>query len=220
MRKLFCRLCIPIFIGLILYVNYTYTIVTVQKSNQPEKLLGVIDGGLSHPHNNVVNQVILSKKYDNQHGDMILYFIEKYDKKISIAYYNAESNNKITTKSIIEGLNWMLDNRISRVCISMSTSFYSEELQNWINEHSKAIEIYASYNNLENTLDYPAQYNNVIGMGVNSQANYKPSDIIYKSNKILLIGRGLHIYKGNSYLAPMQMIIAERGGLQLWNESE
>ena len=75
---------------------------------------------------------------------------------------------------------------------------------------SKAISRVKS--NLYNTIDYPAQYANVIGVGRGSQIEYKEIDVKFRTNKILLIGNGINVYNGNSYLAPMQMVREQRKG--------
>lgn len=66
--------------------------------------------------------------------------------------------------------------------------------------------------------DYPAQYSNVIGVGADYKINYKSIDVRCKTNKIILYRQGIHIYKGNSYLAPMTMINDE-GGKSVYEES-
>lgn len=207
---------ITIVISLIIYIVSSYVIVLPQKDSV--LVLGIIDGDLSFTHDNVINTVPLVEEGEKQHGDMILSFIEEYNCNVDIAYYDAENNNEISTKSLIEGLNWMIENNIKCVCISLSSDFYSEELETWINEHSDTIKIYASYNNSSNTLDYPAQYSNVIGVGADSKINYKSIDVRCKTNKIILYRQGIHIYKGNSYLAPMTMINDE-GGKSVYEES-
>ena len=207
---------ITIVISLIIYIVSSYVIVLPQKDSV--LVLGIIDGDLSFTHDNVINTVPLVEEGEKQHGDMILSFIEEYNCNVDIAYYDAENNNEISTKSLIEGLNWMIENNIKCVCISLSSDFYSEELETWINEHSDTIKIYASYNNSSNTLDYPAQHSNVIGVGADSKINYKSIDVRCKTNKIILYRQGIHIYKGNSYLAPMTMINDE-GGKSVYEES-
>lgn len=145
------KLIIIIFIIIIILSGFflTYTVVFSINNNESEITLGIIDGNLSMSHNNIFNSVNIATEKQEQHGDLILYFLEKYDNNAKIAYYDAEKDNKINTESIINGLNWMIDNKVSCVCISLSSAYYSEDLQTWINKHNKEITIYASYSNLE-----------------------------------------------------------------------
>ena len=101
----------------------------------------------------------------------------------------------------------MEQNGVGIICISLSSHSYYEEFQSKL-RNTNAI-IYASYNNKRNTYDYPAMYENVIGVGTyNSIVNIKESDIIYKSNKILFFKNGIKYYKGNSFLALYEAIKA------------
>lgn len=173
--------------------------------------MGIIDGDLSIEHDNILNNVSMLKNGEMQHGDQILSFLEKYNKDIKVVYYDAEIDGKISTETLIAGLKWMLTHNIDNVCISLSSDFYSDTLESWINEHKNEITIYASYNNLYNSLDYPAQYTNVIGVGSDSKVIYKEKDIQCRTNNIILIDEKIHLYSGNSYLAPLQMIIDIKG---------
>lgn len=93
---------ITIVISLIIYIVSSYVIVLPQKDSV--LVLGIIDGDLSFTHDNVINTVPLVEEGEKQHGDMILSFIEEYNRNVDIAYYDAENNNEISTKSLIEGL--------------------------------------------------------------------------------------------------------------------
>ena len=66
---------------------------------------------------------------------------------------------------------------ISCICISLSRSYYSNELQDWLHQNASVVKVYASYNNTPNTFDYPAQYTDVIGVGSNPEIAYKNVDI-------------------------------------------
>ena len=67
-------------------------------------------------------------------------------------------------------------------------------------------QIYASYSNLKNSIDYPAMYQNVIGCGYAKGALNKAIDNMYKSNRIIVWNNGLAYYKGNSYLSLYTML--------------
>lgn len=169
---------------------------------------GIIDGHLSKEHENVNFCGTISIDEKNiSHGDLILEFITKYNKQICPYYYDAENNNgKIDSESIIEGLEWMLDNRVEYVSISLSSNYYSKKLDTWITKHSDDITIYASYNNIISSIDYPAQYDGVIGIGSDKRISYKENDVQFDSNCVLLISDRLYLYSGNSYLAPLYML--------------
>ena len=80
------------------------------------------------------------------------------------------------------------------------------KLEKWIIDHSDDIKVYASYNNLLNSFDYPAQYEKVIGVGTNKILNGKNIDVLYRSHEIIVLSGGIKIYSGNSYLAPYTML--------------
>lgn len=98
----------------------------------------------------------------------MLDFIEKVS-DVSIAYFDAcDEFGKINTERIITGLEWMKENDIKYVNISLSGNRYSEELENWL-EDNPDIHVYASYNNNKNSFDYPAMYDGVIGSSVDEE---------------------------------------------------
>ena len=122
-------------------------------------------------------------------------------------YYFDASNNegKIETKGIIEGLEWMVDNSVEKVNISLSTKTMNNELKSWIKDHNEIL-IYASYNNRINSYDYPAMYPKVYASGTDSRINYKDIDIKYKNNNIIILPNVFKIYHGNSYLSIISML--------------
>lgn len=133
---------------------------------------GIIDGSLNVEHGNVLETNSIVGNADTiLHGDTVLEFIERILPASSVYYYNAEYEGIISTDTILEGLEWMLDRKVDCVAISLSGKRYSEELEKWITSHSDDVKVYASYNNLLNTFDYPAQYEKVIGVGTNEISN-------------------------------------------------
>ncbi len=42
--------------------------------------------------------------------------------------------------------------------------------------------------------------------GLLFENNYKTSDVVYKSNNIMVFNNGFHYYKGNSYLSIITML--------------
>lgn len=185
---------------------YEYLFLLPINSNT-RLIYGVIDGSLNAEHSNVVETNAFVGDDDTiLHGDSVLEFIERISPRSSVYYYNAEDESNITTDAILEGLEWMLDKKVDCVTISLSGKRYSEELEEWITRHCDDIKVYASYNNLLNTFDYPAQYDKVIGVGTNELLNGKDMDVLYRTHEIIVLSGGIKIYSGNSYLAPYTML--------------
>lgn len=162
--------------------------------------LGIIDTDLG---DNMYDNVTYSKKTFSEkgsHGNELLDFIFLKGFKNEIYYFSAESSKgEINSSNILEGLEWMVENNVSIVNISLSSKFYSSELDNWIINHPE-IQIYASYNNKLNTSDYPAMYSEVIASGADDNIEYKEIDERYASNQIVLWNHGIHFFHGNSFL--------------------
>lgn len=139
----------------------------------------------------------------------MLEFVNDNYVDFEILYYDAESENgRITSKSIIDGLTELKTMGVDKINISLSCKKYSRDIQKWIDEN-KDVKIFASYNNLINTFDYPARYGGVIASGKKEKNyDYKPLDIVYKSNRIFSLNTG-KIYNGNSYLSIMSMLDSE-----------
>ncbi len=72
-------------------------------------------------------------------------------------------------------------------------------------ENKDIITIYSSYNNKTNSLDYPSMYENVIGSGYKKEIEYKDIDMLYKSNRIIIIPK-FNLYSGTSYLSLFTML--------------
>lgn len=163
--------------------------------------IGIIDGYLSE---NLYDNVTYQGEYckaNKTHGDLLLNYAAIRGYHGEIYYYSAaDANGKITTDLIISGLNWMQKNGISEINISLSTKKYDSILEEWIQNHPD-IQIYCSYNNKENTYDYPAMYNGVIASGISNKITYKNIDKKYDSNKIVIWNRGFHYFYGNSFLS-------------------
>lgn len=120
-------------------------------------------------------------------------------------YYNAETEGGISSYEILNGLNRILENGVEYVGISLSSNYYLNEWQQWITAHYDEITIFTSYNNTINTLDYPANYENLKGVYSSFYVKAKSIDI-FLSNNIILISDGIHFYRGNSYWSPYAMI--------------
>lgn len=205
-KVLYFGICILIVAIFICVVKNQYTILTSHDNVECSKRFGIIDGNLSYVHNNVQNKNYTIVEGDKTHGDEILEFLQLYSSDCCFYYYDVEEEDRIDSKSILDGLKWMLKNDVNCVSISLSSKYYYSDMENWLNKHSGEITVYASYNNHLNTLDYPAKYNRVIGVGSSKKIEKKENDIIFKNNKVILFVSGIKYYKGNSVLTPYAMV--------------
>lgn len=200
---------ILIVVGIIigaLFFYYNNTVVFTNSKVINTQKFGLIDGDLSYNHQNIINmnEIDVEQSRKVSHGDLILEFLQKWRPSFSFYYYDSEENGRISSENLIDGLEWMMENGIEYVSISYSGKYESEELEDWINKHSDKITIYASYNNYSNTLDYPAMYKNVIGVGCNVT---KKKDVSVRNNRLIVCdGISLFSYQGNSYMTPYIMI--------------
>jgi len=187
----------------ILYICLAFQVV-VPRGN--DCTIGIIDGSLSKEYKNVIsNQQTGSPELT--HGDSMIIFAKNYCPSIEIYYYNAENaKGLVDTDSILKGLAWMLENNVGAVNISMSSTKFSEKLQAWITKNAEDIHVHASYNNLEESWDYPAMYDNVVGAGVKNRVKHKDNAVLFSSNNILLLGSHWGKYSGNSYLSLLCII--------------
>lgn len=167
--------------------------------------IGMIDFDICGSYENIICNVD-EKSEVLTHGDFMLDFLDKNNFEGTVYYFDAsDSTGKISTKRIIEGLEWMDENDVKSVSISLSSSYYDAEFEKWLEEHQH-MSIYASYNNRENSSDYPAMYASVIASGKRSDIQYKDNDRIYRSNKIVVLNKGVYYYEGNSFLAIRSML--------------
>ncbi|WOO35743.1 hypothetical protein R2R35_18355 [Anaerocolumna sp. AGMB13020] len=198
-----------IFIAITLLIVITLALIVVRLNfiTQTDKdiTIGMIDGSVSKNYDNVIMNTNNKSDYIS-HGDHMIDFANICNSKNKIYYFDASINGEISTESIIEGLEWMIENSVSKVNLSLSSKIYSEQLNQWINDHKDDIEIYASYNNNINSYDYPAMYSNVVASGKKSTIKFKDIDYSYASSNIIYIGTGVKLYEGNSYLSVLTLI--------------
>lgn len=203
-------LLIIIFIVCIsIYLVWT-SFIFVGKIDCNDKM-GIIDGGLSNTYPNIICQEnSFSKKTEQKtHGDCLIDFTFNCNPNAIVYYYNAENNEgKITNERIISGLDWMVENSVGKVNLSLSNKKEYPELKQWIENHKHIIKVYASYNNLHNSNDYPAMFENVYGSGMDRNIGYKSIDIQYRSNRILVFHSlsDFKVYQGNSFLSIITMM--------------
>ena len=80
-------------------------------------------------------------------------------------------------------------------------------MEEWIALHRNQIQVYASYNNLKNSYDYPAMYSHVIGSG-SENIEYKECDKKYRGNVVVFLPK-MKVYSGNSFLSLITMLESE-----------
>lgn len=189
----------------IAFFAFSKSTVIVYETKCRDKV-GIIDENLSNKLEKVYyHQKTMFDSNINTHGDNLIEFIFKCQQSVDLYYYDATNERgKIDTEQIIAGLEWMIEQSVEKVNISLSNKIKHDEIQKWINNHPQ-IEVFASYNNRYNSFDYPAMYDNVIGSGCGNQIKYKDIDKIYKSNTIFIISN-MKFYKGNSYLSVLSML--------------
>lgn len=166
--------------------------------------IGIIDGALYKEHKIITEAYMNSHIKQVSHGDMILDFLEKVS-NVEVYYYDATNEEgKIDSENIIKGLEWMKKQDVDYINMSISSKKTSVEIVRWL-ELNTNIKVFCSYNNIIQSADYPAMYDDVIGSGINEQVMNEDMDKIYRTHNILLI-RDLSYYKGNSYLSILTML--------------
>lgn len=170
------------------------------------KTIGIIDGNYSLRFENTIYNTNPKEDITETHGDKMLKFANALSNGLNIYYYDATNlEGKIDTNNIILGLEYMKSNNIKTINISLSSKKYSSEIESWIKANPQ-IKVYASYNNLINTFDYPAMYDKVIGVGKKVGIEYKDIDKVYYTNRIIVIPNISEVFEGNSYLSLYEMI--------------
>lgn len=205
-KKIYITLIAVVIIAGVFFFSFNNTVILTDSKAVNTQKFGLIDGDLSYSHKNVTNmdEIDVEQSKKASHGDSILEFLQSWRPSFSFYYYDSEENGIISSENLIDGLEWMIENGVEYVSISYSGKYESEELKDWINKHSDEITIYASYNNYSNTLDYPAMYKKVIGVGCNVT---KKKDVSVRNNRLIVCdGISLFRYQGNSYMAPYIMI--------------
>ena len=188
----------------VLIINSQFTITN--KKNV-DKSIGIIDGSYTKKYQNVVYNTTPREELSETHGDSMIDFAKKLSDDVEIYYYDATNiEGKIDSNNIVLGLEYMKDNNINIVNISLSSKKYSSEIESWIKANPE-IKVYASYNNLANTFDYPAMYEDTIGVGKrNSNISYKKTDKVYFNNRIIILPNIFKVYEGNSYLSLYEIL--------------
>lgn len=210
-KKLFVSFSVIFFLVLIISVYLTNEYVLILGYDYNGKI-GIVDTNLNNTYDNLIihESEYEDSEYKETHGDELISFLKSIGYNDGIYYYEAvNENGKIQTENIIAGLNWMKENNVQRVNISLSSKYKNDELESWIEENSD-ITVYCSYNNKLNSLaDYPSMYSDVVASGSNKKIKYKDIDIHYLSNKIIVLNKDLEFFEGNSFLSLYTMLKEE-----------
>lgn len=193
----------------IIYVKFNYVCIFNDIKVDSKVSVGIIDGKSFGVYDDIVYNKETCAERANNHGDAMIQFAKEICPKAKIFYYDAsDEEDKITDEKIIEGIEWMIDNDVQYVNISLSSKKYSDELNEIIQSNKAIVNIYSSYNNLVNSFDYPSMYENVIASGFkNKNITYKNNDVIYHSNKVIVFPYDYQMkYVGNSYLSMITML--------------
>lgn len=192
-------------LGIVFLLNHYFFVFNFM--NKVTKV-GIIDA-----HFNKTSKIELANKYiaiqyQDNHGDKLIEFAKRYSPNIKIFYYDAcDYSGNITDELIIDGLNWMIKNDVFYINLSISSKTYSSKLQKYINENKHKFFIVSSFNNRENTFDYPAMYENVYGVGLKNKSNKDYIKKTFKSNKIVLVDdKKISFFHGNSFLSLYETI--------------
>lgn len=195
---------------LLLVCGYLLNNFTIVFKCRYDENIGIIDTYINNTYDNLI--VYKSKYKDIQeeetHGDQLIKFAKMLGYKNDVYYYEAvNEEGKIKTENVLKALEWMKENDVKRINISLSSKYKSYELEEWIKQN-KDIKIYCSYNNYFNSVkDYPAMYDSVVASGSNDKINYKTIDLKYNNNKIILINKnGIQFFEGNSFLSLYTML--------------
>lgn len=203
-KVIVCIMILAVVIALLVHTYNRYIYVNYTSLNLVHHKVGIIDGNLQKKYECIVDTNIKEFDQKESHGDEILGFLEDVS-DLDIYYFNAcDDKGKINSSKILEGLQWMKNNEVSFVDISLSSRKYSKEIDIWIKENKDKLIVYASYNNQKESSDYPAMYKYVKGSGINEEVMDDKKDIIYKTNEII-VNRKKKI-EGNSFLSIITLL--------------
>lgn len=186
-------------IAILYLLFFEYRLVFKVNNN---KKVGIIDGEYSCILKNAnYNTKPKSNVEEPTHGDLMLQFLDVVSENLEVYYYDASlEEGKINTAGILDGLNYLKQKEVDIINMSISSKFYSSDIEKWLKENPN-IKVFASYNNLANSVDYPAMYESVYGTGKKVDIDYKSIDYTYFTNKIIVFPNIFKVYEGNSYMS-------------------
>jgi len=185
--------------------------------------IAVIDSGVNKDHKDFSSNIKTGYNFIdnidttedlNGHGTQVVGIISSIDNTIGLAGIAPKAQiyplkilddkGRSKVNKVIEALDWCIENNIDLINLSFSTNILNSELFEKINEVSDSgIIVVASYSNLNNTYDYPAMYNNVIGVkATKAKKIIVNNDIVYAyGNKVVTTNNnGEYIQvSGNSF---------------------
>lgn len=191
---------VAVLILLVFYlIFFEYRIVFKVKDYRK---IGIIDGAYTTVFDNVnYNKEATENNGELTHGDSMLEFLNKCSENIEVYYYDASSEEgKINTANILSALEYLKQQEVEVINMSISSKYYSSDIETWIKDNSH-IKVFASYNNLINSIDYPAMYEEVYGSGKKVDIEFKDKDYTYLTNKVIVFPHLSKVYEGNSYLS-------------------
>lgn len=204
-RKLFVICFFVILSSFFLIIHNTLYIIFEKDDSYCDKI-GIIDGSLC---NDLTSDIIYMGDYcgkQNSHGEKLIELVEKSGFSGTIYYYSAENQGVIRSADIVCGLEWMKEQGVKKVNISMSTKKYDKGLEEWLIDNPE-ITVFCSYNNLANSSDFPAMYPQTIASGAKNGISRKKQDKMYPSNRVIILGKdGISFYSGNSFLSILTML--------------
>ena len=186
--------------------------ILVFKADNACNVIGIIDDDVSEI---VARGMEYTGNYNNceSHGEKLIKYLKCKGYNGKIYYYSAQTNDGIIdSDSVIQGLEYLKELGVNRINLSFSSKYYSKELDDWLKKNSQ-IRVFCSYNNLENSYDYPAMYKLTIASGMSDRVNYKSCDKKYKNNRIIVIDKGIYFFKGNSFLSIETLLSMEEDDL-------
>lgn len=198
-------ICLLIIVLCLVGVCYGNIVFIFPLETYTGETIGVIDDDLCKGHNNILKYNKSGFCGGNKsHGDEIANFLMEIAPNGRVIYYSAEVDGKINSKGILDGLIWMKENNVRYVSISLSGKYYSKDIIQWLQDNRDII-CYASYSNYKNSFDFPASYDEVIGVGTKKDKINNKEGVYFRTNKLLIVPT-LKYYEGNSFLAPYALL--------------
>lgn len=133
--------------------------------------VGVVDTNMSEDYMlqyDICNIMNATESIINNttHADMVVDVIKKQDDNCEIYLANVlNDENTGNISNVIKALDWLKENEVDVVCMSLTTFEDSEQLQTAISDaQCNGIIVVAACLNYSNEITYPAMYDNVISV--------------------------------------------------------
>lgn len=170
-------------------------------------------------HGTAVAGIIAAQDNHSQTQGVAPDAVELYSVKV------LDGNNETTVSRLTAGIQWCMDNDIDIINMSMGTTYYSKALENVIKKaEKKGMLMVASVGNsgdtAENQVEYPAAFDEVIGVGsVDAQGERSSFSATGEGVELMAPGEnvplaslwgGVTVGSGTSYAAPHVTGVAAR----------